>query len=172
MRIPSINENDILDFFEKTIADQIHLTTITSDRGKTEGQDFGTDIKAATDWVLDCNRDKKNIYFTVNRVKPRVRKKPTKAQIIGIRFAHLDIDPPKDGSVWDKDEVYKRLRDAPVPPTLINWSGNGWHSLWRLNDCDNSEDVECINSGLIQYFGGDAGTQNADRLLRVPGTIN
>jgi hypothetical protein len=172
MSIPSINENDILDFFEKTIADQIHLTTITSDRGETEGQDFGTDIKAATDWVLDCNRDKKNIYFTVNRVKPRVRKKPTKAQIIGIRFAHLDIDPPKDGSVWDKDEVYKRLRDAPVPPTLINWSGNGWHAFWRLNDCANSEDAECINSGLIQYFGGDAGTQNADRLLRVPGTIN
>jgi len=172
MSIPSINEKDILDFFEKTIPDQIHLTAITSDGRKPEGRDFGTNIKAAMEWVSACNAERKNIYFTVNRVETGVNKKPNKAQIVGIRFAHLDIDPPKDGSVWDKDEVYKRLRVASVPPNTINWSGNGWHEFWRLNDCANSEDAECINSGLIQYFGGDAGTQNADRLLRVPGTIN
>ena len=61
MSIPSFNENDILDFFEKTIPDQIHLTAITSDGRKPEGRDFGTNIKAAMEWVFACNAERKNI---------------------------------------------------------------------------------------------------------------
>jgi len=159
------------EFFTSTIPDQIHLTAITPD-GPTEAKDFGQDIIAAVQWAKHRNIDGKNVYFTVNRVRSGVGKKPTKNDIIGCRFAHLDIDPPNDGSPWDKDAAYRKLLNAPVKPSSVNWSGNGWQAFWRLKDKATIDQIEAINRGLIVAFEGDKGTHNADRLLRVPGTVN
>ena len=51
-------------------------------------------------------------------------------------------------------------------------------ALWALSDpLDIDSDVsiteaEAFNRALIRQFGGDAGTHNIDRLLRLPGTVN
>ena len=59
-------------------------------------------------------------------------------------------------------------------------SGNGIQGLWKLNPSiplgDASEsiiaDVEARSAALMLRLGAKAGTQNIDRILRLPGTIN
>ena len=165
------NRDAIADFFSRLIPDQIHLVAIGLD-GTIEGRDFSIDGESALDWAAAHTTVRKNVYFTVNRVRPGVHKKPNKSDMVGYRFAHVDIDPPKDGAPWDRQNALDRLYNAPFPPTCINWSGNGWQALWRLGGEVTCDALETINRGLVEAFNGDVGTHNADRLLRVPGTVN
>ena len=137
------DRSEMVDFFRTTIPDQIHLTAIIPD-GLTVGWDFGTDADAAASWAATQNATGKNIYFSVNLVRPGLNKKAAKNDIIQIRFAHVDIDPPKDGSQWDRERVQSRLANAPCPPCVVNWSGNGWQALWRIEGAT-KESVEGRN---------------------------
>lgn len=110
-----------------------------------------------------------NVYYTVNAVRPGFAgSKPSKADITAARFAHVDIDPPKDGGPWDKSALLASLIEAGA--SVVVDSGNGLQALWRT-DCD-VPTVEAINRGLIARFNADKGTWNADRLFRVPGYTN
>jgi len=170
-KLPEPQRADIVEFFGNTIPDQIHLVAIVPDRAAI-GRDFGTNVAAAADWALARNVEGKNVYFTVNRVRPGVNKKPTKDDIVGFRFTYVDVDPPKDGSLWYPEAAYQRLKNAPIPPSFIIWSGNGWQAFWRLDGPAKLDQVEESNKGLIAKFDGDGNAWNADRLLRVPGTVN
>lgn len=168
-----INHADIQEFFEKTIPDQIHLTAIDPEKRRGPiSRDFGIDVSAAVSWALERNAEGWNIHFTVNYVQSGVNSKPSKADIIGVRFAHLDVDPPKGELFTDeqRDIVFARLLNAS--PSTINWSGNGAQALWRLEDGVTAGAVEQINRGLIDGLGGDVSTSDVSRLLRVPGTVN
>lgn len=171
--MPKNNPADIQEFFEKTISDQIHLTAIDPEkRSGLVARDFGTDANAAAAWALKLNAEGRNIHYTVNAVRAGVCSKPSKADIIGGRFAHVDIDPPKGEAFTEeqRDDVFARLLDAS--PSTIIWSGNGVQALWRLEEGVTVEEVEQTNRGLIDAFGGDTGTHDVSRLLRVPGTVN
>lgn len=174
MSAPKQIRADVGEFFEKTIPEQIHLTSIDPEkRTGVIAKDFGSDVKAATDWTLKRNAEGRNVYVTVNRVRDGVNRKPNKDDITGVRFAHVDVDPPKGKASFTVEEgeaAYERLLAAS--PTTINWSGNGWQALWRLEPGTSVEDVETINRGLIDALGGDVGTHDVSRLLRVPGLIN
>jgi hypothetical protein len=139
--------------------------------GQTQGRSFGSDTQAAQEWASDQNAQGKNIYWTVNCARPNLHKKPSKKDIIDVRYAHIDIDPPKDGSSFDKEAVISKLSSAPIRPSFTIWSGNGVQGFWRVKGI-RQEQGEAINSGLIRYFGGDVGTHNIDRLMRVPGFTN
>ena len=165
------NRAEILELFKDVIPDQIHLVAIHGEDGDITGHDFGTDAEAAADWAISQNMGGYGVYFSVNRVRAGLHKKAAKADIIGIRFAHCDIDPPKGRSDWSPNEVIDGLWNAAVPPSTINFSGNGVQPLWRVEGAA-VEDAEAINRGIMAKYEGDAGTWNADRILRVPGTIN
>jgi hypothetical protein len=133
-------------------------------------------IEDAADWAVKQNGNGKNVYFTVNPVKKRISKKPGKLDIEGAEYAHVDIDPDTGVSY---EEGRARLLETTVPelqgfdpaPSFIVDSGNGLAAFWRLDDAS-IEQAEKINKQLIQRFGGDAGTHNIDRLMRLPGTLN
>lgn len=168
------NLSDVWEFFEKTIGGPIHLCAIDPEKcAPLIGRDFGTDVKAATIWACDRNTEGLNVHYTVNRVRSGVNTKPEKQDIDSARFAHVDIDPPKGGVAFtegEKEAAYQAL--AAANPAIIIWSGNGWQGLWRLDEEVSIEQVEAINKGLVEALGGDKGTHNADRLLRVPGLVN
>lgn len=167
----SPNAREVSAFFKAANLDQIHLTAITPDGGTT-ARDFGTNIEAATEWACRHNQAGQNIHWTVNRVRGDVNRKPSKADITAIRFAHVDVDPPKGSQRWDSEAAYNALIKAPCPPSIVVASGNGLQGLWRVTCTESIDDAERINLALVHCFAGDLGTQNADRLLRVPGTIN
>jgi hypothetical protein len=171
---PLANPQDTREFFEKTLQGQTHLTAIDpQDRRPTVGRDFGDDVEEALAWALKRNSEGFNVYFAVNLIRDGLNKRASKADVTAIRFFHLDIDPPK-GSVaftpHEREAAYDRL--VAVAPSVVIWSGNGWQALWRIEDGVSVAEAEEINKRLIVGLGGDDGTQDVSRLLRVPGLIN
>jgi len=165
---------DVLEFFKNTIPDQIHLTAITHEiPGAIVARDFGGETAAATDWAVERNLERYNVYFSVNRVREGVSKKPSKADIVGLRFAHIDVDPPKGAASFTMEQgEAARDRLHAAKPSIVIWSGNGFQALWRLPEGVDAAEAEEINRGLIEALGGDVGTHDVSRLLRVPGLIN
>src|SRR5690606_10536691 len=82
-----------------------------------------------------------------------------------------DIDPPRDGTHFDKEDVVRNLSSVAPKPTLIIDSGGGMQALWALQDEASQEQIERVNRAIAQRFGG-GNCWNVDRLMRLPGTIN
>jgi hypothetical protein len=108
-------------------------------------------------------------------------KKPSKVDIGSIHFVHADLDPePSETSEAAKQRYLDALAKYERTPTFIIDSGNGIQALWKLNNpvdlSTYSEavalDVEDRSEAIMRELGAKAGTQNCDRILRVPGTTN
>lgn len=174
MSIPEQNLADTREFFERTIPDQIHLTAIDPEKhSPTISHDFRTNVSAAVAWAAKQNAACMNVYYSVNLVRTGLDKKPSKPDFVGVRYAHVDIDPPKGAVSFtplEQHAVEQRLLDAD--PCTIVCSGNGYQALWRLDNDVSVEQVEEVNKGLIEALNGDKGTHDVSRLLRVPGLVN
>ena len=165
------DEAAIRHFVTNVIGDDIHIAAILPD-GPNSGAYLGENVQAAVGRALMRNAEGRNIYWTANRCHPDAGSKPSKEEILSARFAHVDIDPPKNGSSFDKAEVISALKACSLPPSVIVDSGNGIQAFWRLDeDSGDLERVEVINRAIIRRFGGDSG-YNIDKLMRVPGTVN
>ncbi len=136
--------------------------------------DMPGEIDQALEWANDRNRSGQNLYFSVNPVKRRIAKKATKDDIACVDYAHLDLDP--DWTLGYEKGRQKLLgeplaRLATTATSVVD-SGNGLGAFWRLLEPQNIKEGEEINARLIALYGGDTGTGNADRLMRLPGTLN
>jgi len=159
----------IAGFLRDTVRDSIQLVAI-SDAG-THGHWFGEDVAAAVGWAERYNAQSWNVYWTVNACKPGVDTKPSKIDLTHARFVHVDIDPPRDGSAWDMSAALERA-EAMNPSAVVS-SGGGVQALWRLDTpATDLLAIEAINRGVIARLGGDPSCWNADRLFRLPGTVN
>ncbi len=127
---------------------------------------------AADAFVARSDREGRACYYSLNIVRDGLTKKATKADIVAARGVHVDMDPPADGSPFDRAAALALLRGLPIPPSYIVNSGNGLQPVWLFDrPVHNLDLVEGINRQLIKLTGGDA-CFNIDRLLRVPGSIN
>lgn len=159
-------------FLADVIVGDIHLAAIRPDVKRCFGRSFAADLDPATEWAIARNVSGENVYWTANVCDARSGSKPKKEHIVAARFAHVDIDPPKDGAPFDKAGTIRALEVLDLPPSVIVDSGNGLQALWRLDqDTDDLGRVEAINRAIAQRFDGDSG-HNIDKLLRVPGTVN
>lgn len=157
----------------ETIGESIHLCSTFPDSNTMAGHHFGTNAAKAAEWAVAENLRGKGVYWSVNRVREGVHKKPAKADLLEARFAHCDIDPPKDGSPWDKRGKVAQLEAYKFPPSFVIDSGNGLGAYWRFDEpMRNVDAIEGINNALIADFGAGPGTWNVDRLMRLPFTVN
>jgi hypothetical protein len=151
----------------------IHLVLITPDPFEgsgVSGHHFGADWQAAEAWVLEGNAKGRNAYFSVNLVTSGLNNKAKKTDVIGVRCAHTDIDPPKDNPAWDKQAAFDGLVTGGAPSVVID-SGNGLQALWWLTEATDTATIEQINRGIGDRFHADH-CWNVDRVLRLPGTTN
>jgi len=97
----------------------------------------------------------------------------TKAHLIDAPGAWADIDfPSPTRRGMPKEKADKLLKECPLQPTFIIDSGNGYQTYWKFKEpTQNIEIVQYINRQLREYFGSD-NVCNADRVLRLPDTIN
>lgn len=165
------DEGSVARFLELYGRDAIHLASLAAEGGAPECKFFGGDARGAAAWAASQNERGRNIYWTVNGVRPGLNRKPTKADINTVRFAHVDIDPPKNGGQWDKAGCLLDLELAEPRPHLIVDSGGGAQAYWKIGAGASHGEIEAINKGLALRFGGD-NCWNVDRLMRVPGTTN
>lgn len=164
--------DEIEHFLRDYVKDDLHLVAIEPDTRMIDGRWFADDVEAAAQWAIDWNKSGRNLYWTANRARPGVGKKPAKSDLAAFRFIHLDVDPPKDGRPWDRGAVERELADLPCPPSFTLFSGGGIQAFWRLEeDAANMEAIEAINRGIRDRFEADD-CQNVDRVMRLPGTIN
>ena len=134
---------------------------------------------------VEANNGRRNCYYSVNPIRTALTSKAKKIDIKAIEYLYADLDPRHDESAEAAKERYLAALAAhhPLPTAIIN-SGNGIQALWKLAvpivlpDPSSPEwskivdDVEGRMKALMQRLGSVAGTQNIDRILRLPGTLN
>lgn len=156
------------------------LTANVPDHGAWPTRTF-SDISAARAWVTEQAAAGRNVYYQSARMVDGLNHRASKADVVTPEFAHIDIDKDDKGqrlTAETKAALVERLRACtdPGPASMIVDSGGGVQALWRVDAPDSGgeavEMVERANRHLIAQFGGDVGTHNADRLLRLPGLIN
>jgi hypothetical protein len=139
---------------------------------------------AVRDFV--CAHDgKRNLYFSVNPARKVMNKKAAKADIAAIEYLLADLDPKDDERPEDAKARYLAALESFEPkPTAIIDSGNGVQLLWRLIPAIDLGpalsagmaavigDIETRSKAMMEALGSIAGTQNIDRILRLPGTTN
>src|SRR6516225_9150362 len=144
-----------------------------------------THTAAEVDAFLHEHNGKRNLYYSTNPTKTAMTKKAAKADIAAVEYLHADLDPA-DGETPEAAKArYLGQLNGPFEPkpTAIVDSGNGIQCLWRLavaivlpeEEAVRKaiiEDVEARSAALMVRLGAKPGTQNIDRILRLPGTIN
>lgn len=119
---------------------------------------------------------KRNLYFSVNPTKRALRKKASKADILAAEWIYADVDPKDDETPEQaKDRYSAALNGFEPKPTAIIDSGNGLQAFWRLLDglpADRFAEAEARTRATLIALNAPAGTQNVDRIMRLPGTIN
>ncbi len=154
------------------------LTAIPVEGGRTATETFH-DMTKAVDWAERQNILPRNVYWTVNRVRGDVDRKPKKEDIEEALFLHVDLDPRKGEDVAkERTRIHKLLEDFQPAPTIVVDSGGGYQGLWRLDEplyiggtAERWTDIEAYNRQLGIVLLGD-NTWNIDRILRVAGTVN
>lgn len=170
------------------------LTAINPDiKGKIVTRTIKT-LEAALGFIREHD-GKRNLYFSVNPVRVE-NIKASKTDIDAIVLA--DLDPRDDEAAGAaKDRYLAALKPLQPPPTFVIDSGNGVQVLWRLQqpialpkpvkgvnaqgkpiwvlapEAQNVvDDVEARVKAVMEKLGSVAGTQNIDRILRLPWTTN
>ena len=121
-----------------------------------------------------------NCYYHVNPVWKVLRKKASKTDIHSMCWVHCDLDPRPD---FPLDDERQRIRSVilafKTPPTIVVDSGNGFQCLWKLKhparvdkSIAQANKLAGYNRWVSQQMGGDIGTVDVSRVLRLPGTIN
>ncbi|MDQ3508818.1 MAG: primase alpha helix C-terminal domain-containing protein [Actinomycetota bacterium] len=68
-----------------------------------------------------------------------------------------------------------QMKSLPCRPSMIVWSGNGYHAYWLLEEpAESKEDLETAERVMGLLAAGLEGdpVQDRSRILRVPGTFN
>lgn len=171
--LPVANIGIVRNFLATSIIDNIHVVVIAPDgQPLPYGRWFGDDADAAADWIVRENAKGYNLYWTVNIVRGRLGKKPSKQDMDAARYVHVDLDAPKDGGVFDRPKMLADLEAMRHPPSFVLDSGGGLQAFWRLDElAGNLAAVERLNQRVAHMLGGDH-CHNIDRLMRLPGTVN
>jgi predicted P-loop ATPase len=138
-----------------------------------------------------------NLYYAPNPVRVK-DKKASKTEVGAIEFLLADLDP-NEGETPEQAKLrfLAALKSFEPAPMFVVDSGNGVQVLWRLSqpislpdpimvtDADGKTkpalspeaqaivgDVEGRAKAAMEKLGSVAGTQNIDRILRLPGTTN
>ena len=155
------------------------LTAIHPDSRAIETQRFD-DPTLMRSW-LERHQGQRNIYFSVNRVRPGINGRAKKEDIAAALAQHVDLDPPKDAQQPDLAAAQATLLDKLTayepPPSVIIFSGGGYQGFWLFDEpvvtteASQIADIEARNLAIAQQLGADH-CHNIDRIMRLPGTIN
>lgn len=160
----------------------VTLVSIGADNKNIQGQRFDltqlTELHRAVEWSRTQNSQKRGVYWCVAPTKPGVNKKPKKSDVMCSVLCHIDIDPEsssRDSYEIRRNAVMSQIQSIDLEPTLLIDSGHGAYPIWVLREPVKIEEAERVNKLLMKRYDSknpSAGTWNADRILRLPGTLN
>lgn len=158
------------------------LCAFHESRDEKPAGEFGPDtLGEMSEWMEKWNADGFNIYFHVNACRKGLNKKALKTDIMRVGWLHVDVDPETGKDLREEQvRILGELQDydALPAPTVILFSGGGYQAFWKLaepievkGDLAQIEEAERYNIQIAGELGGD-NCHNADRIMRVPGTVN
>lgn len=153
------------------------LTAISPVNGSIITQTFH-DSKIMENWIAEHN-GKKNLYFTINKIKGEMNSKPSRIDVAEIGAFHVDADPRAGEDIGqERIRILQAFQSFKVHPSIIIDSGTGYQAYWLLETpvvLDGTEamaiEAESYSVQLELLLGGDR-CSNCDRIMRIPGTIN
>ncbi len=96
----------------------------------------------------------------------------TKAGVARLRVLWADLDL-KHGHT--RQSRLQQLNGLPCYPSMLVWSGGGWHPYWLLKEPTEGlkelEKAELMMQRLAEGLDGDP-VHDCSRIMRVPGTFN
>lgn len=98
-----------------------------------------------------------DLYFTPNGFEELERKRE-KVKNINWWFADLEF--------FEKVELEKLIKLAPVEPNIVIETKNGFHVLWKIDGP--SAHWDKVMRGIVEYFGSDHTIASLERTLRLP----
>lgn len=107
----------------------------------------------------EWNRRGWGIFQTINCFRGQRRKE----NLAHINAWAVDIDSPNKGG------LLKRIQNAPLFPSLVVETRNGFHVYWNALRATKETYDAIVVDRLIPYFGADEKAKDMARLLRVPG---
>ena len=120
-----------------------------------------------------------DVYVGVN---PRIGGKGKKENVHYLTAFHAEIDYGRDGHKKEsgystREEAREVIECFSIEPTVVVHSGGGFHVYWVLNEPlqvtnYGIDTLESINRHLSNCLGGDPGTHDISRVLRLAGTYN
>ncbi|RXV70212.1 hypothetical protein C6W92_00810 [Roseovarius sp. A46] len=138
------------------------------------------EISEATSFVASGNSDdaQRNMYFLPNAEFLEGNRK--KQNLSAVRFLHVDLDykdypgtpeEQADFVIGILHDDKKRPKGVPLPSAIWE-TGGGCQAVWKLDEPLDIQKAEELNKALLFVLQGGPGTHNADRLLRLPWTMN
>ena len=142
---------------------------------------FGPDtVGEMAAWIEEQQAAQRNTYFHVNAVRPGSGK-AKKGDVLRMDFFHVDVDPIKGRDLLEEQKrILAELQttDLLPLPTVITFSGGGYQCFWKLTnpivldgEVPKVEEAERYNVQIAKLLAAD-NCHNADRIMRLPGTIN
>ncbi|MCA0910071.1 primase-helicase family protein [Qipengyuania gaetbuli] len=157
------------------------LTAIPDGGGRTKTKTFQPETEAAArEWIQRWNEaERHHVYFMANPPMRDLDKKASKEDVKEAAVFYVDIDPKAgEDPAAARFAAIKDLEAFDPPPSIIIDSGGGAQGIWLLEEAlpiegnlTAAEDAELYNVHLEAKLGGDH-CHNADRILRLVGTIN
>lgn len=148
-------------------------------KGQAPRQYFCETELDAAEQAYELLNEEWDVYFGVN---PRTGKGGKKENVHYVSVFHAEVDYGDTGHKKEPvhlthDDALSAINAFPIQPSVIVHSGGGFHCYWVLSNPLKVESaglklIEGINRNLLKALGGDSGTHNIDRVLRVPGTFN
>jgi P4 family phage/plasmid primase-like protien len=123
---------------------------------------------------IDKYNGTRNLYYTINPLRRAMNTKPAKSDIAAVEYLQADLDPRDNETPEDAKARYLTAVTAlGLEPFTNVDSGNGIQVLYKLDKpTTDFAAAEARSLALTLKLGGKSGTQNIDRLFRLPGTIN
>ncbi len=136
-------------------------------------------------WILQLQSEGRNVYFLAGDPKAPLTKKAVKTDMAQVRYLWADLDARRDldwrdtgAAAAELEALYERLTGFRLPPSVIVASGGGFQAFWKLaepfdlaGDAVKIARFEAVNKALAEALDADH-CHNADRIMRLPGTVN
>lgn len=130
---------------------------------------------------------RQNVYFSVHPCR-KIPPTNSKGEATPARSVRVQNDyvaavncfyAEFDAKHWEggKAAIFTHLDTLPLYPSVIIDSGGGYHCYWLLEHTvivtdDNRDTLRAMQAAWVQLVGGDEGSKDFARILRVPGTLN
>ncbi len=113
-----------------------------------------------------------NSYDMYVGAAPRLGEVGTKEGVTRLLALWGDLDVKGEHT---KESRVEQLKNLSCPPSMLVWSGGGYHPYWMLMESvQGSEELaraEKIMQRIAESLDGDA-VYDRSRILRIPGTLN